>query len=559
MRRSTCLLALLLHGAVALAQVPPVPGLTAQPPAQVEAPKDALGRDTPRGTVLGFMNAARNGNDEAGTLYLNTNLKGKAASDLARQLFVVLDSRLPARLADMSDRPEGSLRNPLRPNQDAVGTIATANGPLDLLVERVSRGSAAPVWLFSRATLDAIPDVYAEIDLVSVDRYLPRLAKIRIAGIRVFDWITLLLAGPLIYYLLGLLSPLAAPVAALWRRRRARTGAHIVAPAGTVIPGYVRLLVLAALIRWSQSGVDLPFIERQFWTAVATMLGIVAATWIMLLVNEYGERYVERRLGHREYAALLRLVRRLADGTVIGASVLVTLHYYGVDPTAALAGLGIGGIAIALAAQKTLENVIGGLSIIFDRAVQVGDSLKFGDTQGTVDSIGLRSTRIRTLDRTVLSVPNGQIANAGIETFSARDKFWFHHFVSLRYETTPDQIRAVVDGIDKLLASHRAVERESIRTRFFRLGPFSLDLEVSSYVFAADWSAFLEIQEQLLLELMRVVTAAGTSIAIPAQTLHMTEPLPPDATARRAGPSGQPAERPSPPGKASEPARIVNN
>ena len=133
---------------------------------------------------------------------------------------------------------------------------------------------------------------------------------------------------------------------------------------------------------------------------------------------------------------MLRLVRRVADVLVVAAGGLVTLHYFGVDPTAALAGLGIGGIAVALAAQKTLENVIGGLSIIFDQAVRVGDFLKLGDTVGTVDSIGLRSTRIRTLDRTILSVPNGQIANVNIETLSARDKFWFHHFVGLRYETT---------------------------------------------------------------------------------------------------------------------------
>src|SRR4029077_3588445 len=98
--------------------------------------------------------------------------------------------------------------------------------------------------------------------------------------------------------------------------------------------------------------------------------------------------------------------------------------------------LGIGGIAVALAAQKTLENVVGGVSIIVDHAVRVGDFLKLGDTVGTVDSIGLRSTRIRTLDRTMLSVPNGQIATVNIETLSVRDKFWFHHFVGLRYETT---------------------------------------------------------------------------------------------------------------------------
>ena len=152
------------------------------------------------------------------------------------------------------------------------------------------------------------------------------------------------------------------------------------------------------------------------------------------------------------------------------------------DPTPALAGLGVGGIAVALAAQKTLENVIAGASLIFDQAVRVGDVLKMGDVQGTVDHIGLRSTRLRTLDRTIVSVPNSQIANMSLETLSARDKFWFHPVVGVRHETMPQQLHAVVDGIRRLLDEHPSVDRESVRVRFLSLGPFSLDVDVFAYV-----------------------------------------------------------------------------
>jgi MscS family membrane protein len=119
-----------------------------------------------------------------------------------------------------------------------------------------------------------------------------------------------------------------------------------------------------------------------------------------------------------------------------------------------LAGLGVGGIAVALAAQKTLENVIGGASIIFDGAVRVGDLLKVGETLGTVEDIGLRSTRLRTFDRTVFTVPNGQIANVSLENLSLRDSFWFHHIFSLRYETTAAQMRSVPQGITGLLEKY---------------------------------------------------------------------------------------------------------
>jgi MscS family membrane protein len=162
-----------------------------------------------------------------------------------------------------------------------------------------------------------------------------------------------------------------------------------------------------------------------------------------------------------------------------------------------LAGLGVGGIAVALAAQKTLENVIGGVFLIFDEVVHVGDSLTVGDTLGAVDDIGLRSTRIRTLDRTMVSVPNGQIANLSIENLSARDKFWFHPILRLRFDTTSPQMHALLDGIRNLLAGSSLVESNSIRVRFLDFGSSSLDVEVFAYVLARDWNQLLEIQEKL--------------------------------------------------------------
>ena len=500
-----------------------------------EQPKDALGRDTPRGTLLGFLRAARDGNGAAASTYLNTTLRGQAAEELVHQLYIVLDTRLPARLGEVSDRPEGSVANPLKPDVDVIGTVQTSGGPLDILVERVVRGPAGRVWLFSRETLDAIPDVYDEIHLVRLDRYFPRpLGTFRIGGIRLFDWIVLFILVPLAYRLLGMIGNLIRPVVTAWRRRHAPAARHV-----EPTPGFVRLILLAFILRLLISTVDMSLIERQFWSTIARMFVLVSGVWVLLLTNAWGERRLLRRHaagGHGEIAAPLRLVRRVADVLVVAAAAIVTLRFFGVDPTAALAGLGIGGIAVALAAQKTLENVIGGLSIIFDKAVRVGDFIKVNDTLGTTDYIGLRSTRIRTLDRTILSIPNGQIANAGIETLSVRDKFWFHHFVGLRYVTTASQMREVVEQITKHLAGRESVEAESVRVRFLRFGPFSLDIELFAYVFANSWERFLEIQEELLLDVMTIVERAGAAIAMPSQTLYFAE----TGHAGSAAPSGSP-------------------
>jgi len=209
------------------------------------------------------------------------------------------------------------------------------------------------------------------------------------------------------------------------------------------------------------------------------------------------------------------------DGLVVFGGLLFTLYHFGINPTAALAGLGVGGIAVALAAQKTLENVIGGISLIADQAVRAGDALKVGDISGTVEDVGLRSTRIRTLDRTLISVPNSQVANMSLETLSARDKFWFHPLVGLRYETTPVQLRSVISGLHRLFNEHDSVDSDSVRIRFVRLGAFSLDVDIFAYVFGTDWNYFLEVQEELLFGIMDVVQRAGAEFAFPSQTMYL--------------------------------------
>ena len=490
--------------------------------AQPEAPKDTLGRNTPKGAVMGFLSAARKGNAEIAALYLNTPLRGDNAEGLARQLAVVLDRRLPARLTQLSDEPEGSLPDPLRPDEDIVGTIPTANGDLDILMERVDRGKAGKIWLFSRKTLKSIPDVFQELSTPAVERFLPEfLVKTRVAAIPLFEWLAVFVGMPVLYLLTGLLNRIISlGVGTL--RRRLRRNVDLQNP--QVLPPPIRLLLLAIAIRWLLSRVGLPLLARQFWSTTALIIAIGGCVWLLMLLNGWGERYLLGRRRSRNLsgsASVLRLIRRVMDGLVLFAGLLFSLYHFGINPTAALAGLGVGGIAVALAAQKTLENVIGGISLIADQAVRVGDALKLGDISGTVEDVGLRSTRIRTLDRTLISVPNAQVANMSLETLSARDKFWFHPPVGLRYETTPVQLRSVITGLRKLLSEHSNVDSVSVRVRFLHFGAFSLDLDIFAYVFARDWNHFLEIQEELLFGVMDVVQRAGTEFAFPSQTTYL--------------------------------------
>jgi len=493
----------------------------ASAPAQVkpEVPADTLGRSSPRGAVLGFLAAARKGNDAIAALYLNTPLRGSDAEALAHQLAEVLDRRLPARLNQLSDKPEGSLPDPLKPDEDIVGTITTEKGDLNILVERVDRGKSGKVWLFARTTLQAIPDVFDELDTPPVEKILPKfLVKTRLATIPLFEWLAVLCI-PLIFILTGLLGRLVGWALGACRRYLSRnTGPTNLQP----LPPPIRLLLVALFVYWLISSVGLSLLARQFWATAIFILVTIACTWLLMLLTRWGEGYVvARRPSMSGSAAVLRLVRRVLNGLVFFAGILFALHHFGVNPTAALAGLGVGGIAVALAAQKTLENVIAGISLIADQAVHVGDTLKLGDIIGTVEDVGLRSTRIRTLDRTVVSVPNGQIANMSLETLSARDKFWFHPLIGVRYETTPDQLRSVVAGVRELLAGHAKVDSLSVRVNFLRLSPHSIDVEIFAYVLAIDWVDFLQIQQELLLSVLDIIKQAGAEIAFPSQTMYL--------------------------------------
>jgi MscS family membrane protein len=485
-----------------------------------EHPTDTIGRGTPRGTVLGLLSAARDRNTGLAALYLDTSLRGADAEALASQLAEVINRRLPARLNEISDMPEGSQRDPLKPDEDLIGVIQTSNGDLDILVQRVDRGKAGKVWLFSQKTLASIPEAYQELSPSLLERVLPKfLITTRVAEIPLFEWMAVFLGMPLLYLLTGVLNRILSLAVGLLRRRLSKNAGL---PNPQILRPPIRLLLLSLAIRWLISKVTLPLLARQFWSTTALVIVIVACMWLLMLLNRRVERYM---VGHRRSlsgaASVSRLVRWLIDLIILFAGLLFTLNHFGINLTATLAGLGVGGIAVALAAQKTLENVIAGVSLIADGAVGVGDILNMGDIQGTVVEVGLRSTRIQTIDRTVVSLPNGQIANMRLETLSVRDKFLFHPLVGLRYETTSAQLHSFMAGVRSLLNEHANVDSISVRVRFVRLGISSLDVDIFAYVFAHDWNNFLEIQEELLFGIMDIIQKAGAEIAFPSQSLYL--------------------------------------
>jgi MscS family membrane protein len=216
--------------------------------------------------------------------------------------------------------------------------------------------------------------------------------------------------------------------------------------------------------------------------------------------------------------SLVSLGQRVLNVLIFVVIALIYLNWLNVNVTAALAGLGIGGLAIGLGAQKTFENLLGGISILTDKAIVVGDACKIGDQSGVVEDIGLRSTRIRTDFRTIVSIPNGTVATATLENFRFRDKILCKQLVRLRYDLSADHVRYALEQIREALALHPKVEDATSRVRLLKAGDYGLEVEIYAYILERDFNVFLATQEDLILQVMDSLEKIGAAIALPSQT-----------------------------------------
>jgi MscS family membrane protein len=267
---------------------------------------------------------------------------------------------------------------------------------------------------------------------------------------------------------------------------------------------------------------DLPV--QELLGSLEHMLWIVATAWLTFRCIDMailGLRIRAEGRGNLGLVPALVPLQRFTKGLIVAIGALAVLATLGVDVTAAVAGLGVGGIAVALAAQKSVENLFGGISLFADQPVRVGDFFRYGDQVGTVEEIGLRSTRVRTLDRTVVTIPNAEFSNLRLENFALRDRMRLWTTIGVRYETTPDQLRYLLARLRQILLAHPRITDDPARVRLVGFGAYSVDLEVFAYVDTADWNEFLAIREDLYLRFMDAVKEAGTGFAFPSSTTYV--------------------------------------
>jgi len=432
------------------------------------ASSDPLGRATPSGAVLGFLHAAQSGDYSIAAQYLQMSAARRQSEgeQIASQLNAVLNSPAAAsvRVSGFT-QPEGIPQEGVPLGRQKLGTMSSGDVEADLELVRVSDPSAGKIWLISSDTLAKVPELYDQAAARQVESKLPTvLVKHQIVGMPLWQWLAMLVAVPVAAAIGWLLLVLLEIPIRWWARRRGQV--EIANWRSVSAPAWLLTGTLAHQVFARYLGI--PLLPRHYYFQVTSIALIVSVTWIVWRGVRWSLRRVRNRAlarGHAGTGSLMLLGERILKAMIFAAGVLAVLGNLGFNMSTALAGLGIGGLAIGFGAQKTIENLFGGVSVLGDEVFRVGDVCRFGDRTGVVEDIGLRSTRIRTEERTLLAIPNGTVATINLENLSRRDKILFKTTLGLRPESKADHVRFVIAEIRRLLYSHPKVETKTVRVR----------------------------------------------------------------------------------------------
>lgn len=522
----------------------PAAPASAQPATTVASPEppppDPLGRGNPHGCVLGFLKAAESGNFVDAAKYLDTKKPEAESEELARELKTLLDKGTKTDLNTLSRVPDGDLTDNMRTSRERVGVVPTPSGPLDVLLDRVERPNQQAIWLFSRETLRQVPERYASTQAEAkrdIASYFPAwMSRFVVLGYPLWRWVLMVAGLGAVLVLASLFTRLVLWLLRLaFRKRLTQAMESMVLSLRGPIFG-----LMAAVVERVFGGYSLTVLARHRWEQLAIVTALLSGAWLVVRLTDIVVSYARHQFTMRmeiervTFVGLLGRMFKILIAIIIGITLLTMA---GVDVTALVTGLGIGGIALALAAQKTLSDLFGGISVVMRGAVRVGDFCTIGTKQGTVEEIGISSLRMRTLDRTVVTIPNSKVAEADLENFTMRDQFWVHQVFTLRFDTPYSVVAKVLSGMVEVLKGRPDVNPDSARARVINLTNTGPQVEVFAYYRkpGTDYAAFLGEQEQIILAMMRLVEEAGTAMVAPMGLIELKGAgVGPDGVAERA-------------------------
>lgn len=520
-------LSVLVLGSIAHAQPPPTPSEVVDAGLE-ELKEEEAAPSSPRVSVSTFLSLTNEGRFEEAAGYLDLPKQAEDGPERARKLRAVLDRMLWLDLGKISGVAGGNTEDDLPTGTDELGKIARDDGTEDpvRIIQRTRGG--VPRWLFTRETVERVDRWYLQLD----DRWLiehlpPSLLRSGPQALMWWQWMAL----PLLFFAAWIVGKVLG-------RMTEKLFSSLVSKTSTdwddrLITNLRRPITLAwALL---SLGIAFPFLalnpaSRSFLDRGMRVGFFIAFFWALLRAVDTAGQFVVYSPWSKHHPAsrsLIPLGARVGKVAVFLVAVVAVVSELGYPVASLVAGLGIGGLAVALAAQKTVENLFGAFSLGVDQPFREGDFVKVEDAfSGTVETVGLRSTRFRTADRTIITVPNGKLAEMRLESLAERDRMRMGFDMALSYSTTTEQLRQVLTDIEALIRNHPKVWPDGITVRLKELGAVALMVEINAWFKTPEWSEFQLIRQNLLLAFMAAVEKAGTSFAYPAPAVQLVAGTP---------------------------------
>jgi MscS family membrane protein len=487
---------------------------------QAAAPAaDSLGRANPRSAVTAFLQACQDNDFARAQQYLDlrkqpSKERAEQGPRLAKQLEQILNSDSHFNALQLSQTAEGNLTDDTDPNLEHVAVLGSGPSNFTIELERVELTPGAPIWLFSPATVSAIPMLTPVATESALEARLPRLlVSIHFLDTPLWKWIALAAVAAAVLLLFRLAARLLVFAIGAFAARLRHTTRWLWIQA--VLQPWL-VLLSAIVFGLAEQLIDPSAISRLYIGRFLLLVVVGAFSWCFINLADLFLTQIDLLIDPRQRVvshSLIYLGRRAAKVAIVVAATIIVLDNWGYNMTTMITGLGVGGIAVALAAQTTIANVFGGVSVIGDSPVMVGDFGNFGGVLGTVEDIGMRSTRVRTLNRTVMSIPNNSFAGMNLENYALRDKILFNPTLQIKRASPKDKIRAAIKALQELLKADPRIEPGPSPIRLTALTAASFALEIFAYARTADINEFYKIQADLFLAIDDALTASGVELA----------------------------------------------
>lgn len=383
-------------------------------------------------------------------------------------------------------------------------------------------------WYYSNTTVQAIPELHRKVYPFGTDKLLniiPDAGQRKLFGLKIWQWLGLLILLSLGYILYLILARILSPL--IRRISDSRIAPQLVDL--KLIRRLARLVSFLIIVRVLQTMIPVLQLSVElnaFLISGLKLIGIVLFALIGLRIIDIIMVYVTRFTAQTESRMdeqLVPLLTRTLQSVVIVVGVIFALRLFDINVTALIAGISIGGLAIALAAQDTLKNLFGSITIFFDKPFQIGDAVSFGSTVGAVEEVGFRSTRIRTFENSLVYVPNGKLADMTIDNLGLRVYRRFKTNLTITYDTPPDLIEAFVEGLRSIVENHPDTRKDAFEIHLNGMSSTSLDILFYIFFSVPDWSSELKAKQEIILAILRLAEKLGVRFAFPTSTIHVEE------------------------------------